>query len=176
MATPALRISAWLQSTYPLVVFAGEKTFRFLPRPEQERRERGRECQRVEGRDEYRDCDRQSELLVEPTLNAAHERNWQEDRREDQRDADHRPGDLLHRLRRCIDRRHPFLDMTLDRLHDHNRVIHDQANGEHEREQRQRVDREAQERKRGEGPNERHRHGNDRAERRANSAGRGRRR
>ena len=56
--------------------------------------------------------------------------------------------------------------MTLDRFHDHNRVVHDQPNREHEREQRQGIDREAQEWKCRERPDERHRHGNDRDERR----------
>ena len=53
-----------------------------------------------------------------------------------------------------------------DRFHDHNRVVHDEANREHEGEQRQRVDRETQQRKHGEGADQRHRHGNHRDERR----------
>ena len=56
--------------------------------------------------------------------------------------------------------------MLFHRFHDDNRVVHDEANSEHEGEQRQRVDREPQQRKHGEGADERHRHGNQRDERR----------
>ncbi len=46
----------------------------------------------------------------------------------------------------------------LNRLHDHDRIVDDQADGEDETEQRQRVDGETEQRKRRERPDERHRH------------------
>ncbi len=53
-----------------------------------------------------------------------------------------------------------------DRFHDHNRVVHDETDREHQTEQRQGVDRETQQGKDGERADERHRHGNHRDERR----------
>ena len=63
--------------------------------------------------------------------------------------------------------RHPLLDVVLDRLDDDDRVVDDEADGQHEAEERQRVDREAEEREEREGADERHRHGEERDERRA---------
>ena len=44
-------------------------------------------------------------------------------------------------LQRGVPRRHPLFDVVLHRLHDDDRIVDDQADGEHEAEQRQRVDR-----------------------------------
>ncbi len=53
-----------------------------------------------------------------------------------------------------------------DRFDDDNRVVDDQTDGEHQAEQRQRVDRETQQRKDGEGADQRNRDGDHRDERR----------
>ena len=50
---------------------------------------------------------------------------------------------LGHRLEGRVARRHPLLDVVLDRLDDDDGVVDDQADRQHQPEQRQRVDREA---------------------------------
>ena len=47
-------------------------------------------------------------------------------------------------LQRRVARRHPFLDVVLHRLDDDDGVVHDEADREHEAEERQRVHREAE--------------------------------
>ena len=70
-------------------------------------------------------------------------------------------------LQRRVVGRHALLDVVLDRLDDDDRVVDDQADGEHEPEERQRVDREAEQREDGERADERDRHREQRDERRA---------
>ena len=138
-----------------------------VARLQQHRRQRRRQRQRVERRDQHGDGDRDGELLVQPSLNAGHEADRDEHRRENERDADDRSGHFLHRLQRRVARRHALLDVMLHRLDDDNRIVDDQADGEHEAEQRQRVDREAEQREHREGADQRDRHGDHRNERRA---------
>ena len=64
-------------------------------------------------------------------------------------------------------RRHAFLDVVLDRLHDDDRVVHHEADRQHQAEQRQRVDGKAEQREEDERPDERDRHGQQRNQRRA---------
>ena len=62
---------------------------------------------------------------------------------EHQPDRDHRPGDLVHRPDRRLARRHPLLDVVLDRLDHHDRVVDHDADGQHQAEERQVVEAEA---------------------------------
>ena len=71
------------------------------------------------------------------------ERARDEHRRQHQADRDDRPGDLLHRLDRRLARRQAVLDVVLDRLDDHDRVVDHDADGQHQAEQRQVVQAEA---------------------------------
>ena len=59
----------------------------------------------------------------------------------------------------------PFFDVVLHRLDDDDRIVDDEADGEDEAEERQRVDREAEQRKHRERADERHRHRDHRDER-----------
>ena len=61
----------------------------------------------------------------------------------------------------------PFFDVMLDRFHDDDGVIDDQTDGEHESEERERVDGEPEERKKHEGADQRDGHGAERDQRRA---------
>ena len=70
-------------------------------------------------------------------------------------------------LQRRVPRAHPFFDVMLHRLDDDDRIVDDQADREHEAEERQRVDREAEQREDGERADQRHRHGEHRDQRRA---------
>ena len=78
-----------------------------------------------------------------------------------------RPGHLLHRLDRRFLRLHAVLDVVHHRLDDDDRVVDDDADGEHEAQQREHVDREAEQREEHERADERHRHGQQRNQRRA---------
>ena len=62
---------------------------------------------------------------------------------EHQADGDDRAGDLLHRLDRRLPRRQAVLDVMLDGLDDDDGVIDDDADGQHQAEQRQVVQAEA---------------------------------
>jgi hypothetical protein len=86
---------------------------------------------------------------------AADERDGNEHGREDQRDPDHRRGDLLHGLERRVTRAHAVLDVVHDRLDHDDGVVHHDADREHETEHRQRVDREAEQREEDEGADDR---------------------
>ena len=100
---------------------------------------------------------------VIPPMNADRD----EHRGQDQRDRDDRARTSSIALERGLARRHALLDVVLDRLDDDDRVVDDEADGEHEAEERQRVDREAEQREHGERADERHRHGDQRDQRRA---------
>ena len=65
---------------------------------------------------------------------------------EHQRDGDDRPGHLVHRLDGRLARRQPVLDVMLDGLDHDDGVVHDDADGQHQPEQRQVVQAEAERR------------------------------
>ena len=136
-----------------------------LPRPQQQRGQGWAERQRVERRDDHRHGDGDGELLVELAGDAGNEGGGHEHRGQDQGDGDHRPGDLVHRLEGRVARRQPVLDVVLDRLDDDDGVVDDDADRQHQAEQRQRVDREPEQREDGEGADQRHRHREQRNER-----------
>ncbi len=133
--------------------------------PEQARRQRRRQRQRIDRRDHRRNRNGHCELLVELAGDAGQEGHRHEHRAQHQRDRDDRPGDLLHRLVRRGQRAAAFLDVALDVLHDHDRIVHDDADRQHEPEQRQGVDREAEQQQRGERPDDRHRYRDQRDDR-----------
>ena len=137
-----------------------------LPRPEQERGERGAERQRVERGDDRRRGDRHRELLEELADDPLDERARDEHRRQYQADCEDRPGDLLHRLDRGVPRPHSVLDVVLDRLDDHDRVVNDDPDRQHQPEQRQVVEAEPERGQNREGADDRHRHGDQRDHRR----------
>ena len=134
---------------------------------EHHRAERRRQRQGHEGRKADRHGDRERELLVEDACHAAEERDRHKDGGEHDGDGDDRPLDLVHRALRRIDRRQALLHVLLDVLDDDDRVIDDEADGEHHREERQRVDGEIEHDERAERTDERDRHGEQRNDRRA---------
>ena len=75
------------------------------------------------------------------------------------------PRHLLHRLERRVLRRQAVLDVVLDRLDHDDRVVDDQADRQHQAEQRQRVDGEAEQREQCERADQRDRHGEQRNQR-----------
>ena len=112
---------------------AEESAARVLrPRTEDERAERGAQRERVERRDQDRERDGERELPVERPGDAGDERGGDEHARQHERDADERAAHLVHRLERRIARGQALLDLRLDRLDHHDRVVDDEADREHE--------------------------------------------
>jgi hypothetical protein len=134
---------------------------------QQQRGKRGRQRERVDGRDHRRDRDGHRELAVELTREAADEGQRHEHGHQHQRDGDDGARHLAHRAVGRFTRREPRLDVALHVLHHHDGVVHHDADRQHQPEQAQRVDREAQHVQHGKGTDHRHRHGQQRNDRRA---------
>ena len=118
------------------------RLFRSL-RPQQQGRQRRTERQRIEGRNQRRNRDRQGELPEELARDAADERAGHEHRAEDQPHGDHRPRDLRHGLDRGLARARPSLDIVLHGLDHDDGVVDDDADGQHQAEEREVVQAEA---------------------------------
>ena len=82
-----------------------------------------------------------------------------------QRDGDERAADLVHGLVSGLARRQALAQIALDVLDDDDRVIDDDADREHETEQRQSVERDPHRRHDGERADQRHGDGDDRNDR-----------
>ena len=63
------------------------------------------------------------------------------DRRQRDRHRDDRPDQLARRVDRRLHRPLALVQVPLDVLHHHDRIVHDEADREDDREQRQQVDR-----------------------------------
>ncbi len=85
-----------------------------------------------------------------------------EHRAQHQRDRDQRAADLVHGLVGGFARAQARAQFPLDVLHHHDGVVHHDADGEHQAEQRQIVQREAEGGHHEEGPDQRYRDGDDR--------------
>ena len=109
--------------------------------PQQQRGERWAERERVKRGKQNGNRDRHRELLVELAGDSGNKRRWYKDRGENQRDADNGSGKLVHRFQRRVLRRHALLDVPLDTFDHDDRVVHHQADCQHQPEKRQRVDR-----------------------------------
>ena len=77
------------------------------------------------------------------------------------------PAHFAHGELGGLARRQPLRDVPLDVLDDDDGVVDHDADGQHQPEQRQRVDREAEREQHGERADDRHRHGDQRNDRRA---------
>ena len=167
MAEADVSVRAFFKPAIEQAEEATEQPAFLLARFEQQGRERRRQRQSVEGRNQHRDGYRHRELIVQAALNARQKGHRQEDRRENQSNRNHRPGDFFHRLQRRVARRHAFFDVMLDGFDDDDGVVNDEADGQHQPEQRQRVDRKSEHREEGERADQRHRHGDHRDQRRS---------
>jgi len=67
-----------------------------------------------------------------------------EHRHQHQRDADHRPHQLVHRLDRRVVTGHAFVDVARHAFHDHDGVVDHDADRQHDAEQGREVDGEAE--------------------------------
>ena len=158
-------VEATEESAEHFVHAAGQRIGLRAVRLEQQGGQRRAQRQRVDRRDHGGDRDRQRELLVELAGQAGDERDRHEHGDEHQRDRDDRAADFLHGLVRRFARRQAVADVSLDVLDDHDRVVDHDADGEHQAEQRQRVDREAERQHQRERADDRHRHREQRNDR-----------
>ena len=117
----------------------------------------GTEGQRVECRNHRGNRDGQRELLKEPPDNPGDEDAGNEDRTQDQSHRNHRSGDFIHRFDRRLARHRPLFKVPLDRLDNHNCIVNNDTNGEHQSEQCQRIQTETKNRHRGKRSDHRHR-------------------
>ena len=131
-------------------------------RLEQQGRERWRQRERYHCRDDGRSGDRERELPVELARDTGDEGRWNENRAEDERDRDQGAADFVHGLVGGLAWAHAGPQIALHVLHDHDGVVHHDANGKDEAEQRQIIEREAERRHDEEGSDQRDRDGNDR--------------
>ena len=137
---------------------------RRLARLEQPRGERRAQRQRVERRDDGRDRNRQRELAVElagqPLTNAVGMNTAQSTSAIAMIGPD--TSSIAVASRRAAT---TPLDVPLHVLHHHDRIVDDDADREHEAEERQRVEREAHPQHHGERADQRHGHGDERDDR-----------
>ena len=136
-------------------------------RLQQQRGQGGRQGERHESRDRGRGGDGDGELLVEGALQAGDERRRQEHRDQHQGDRDQRAADLVHGLVCGFLGRHALRQVALDVLDHDDGVVDDDADRQHQAEQRQRVEGDAHRGHDGERPDQRDRDGEDRDDRRA---------
>ena len=140
--------------------------------PQQHAAQRRRQGQRVDGRDQHRDRNGNGELPEELAGDAGHEGDRHEDREQHQGDRDDRRGDLGHRPLGGLPRGEVgmLLHHALDVLDDHDGVVDDDADGQHQGEERDGVRRVAHRLQGDEGPDQAHGHGERRDQRRAQAA------
>ena len=125
---------------------------------EQHRAQGRGERQGVECGDDGGDGDGDGELFVKLAGQPADEGGGNEHRAQHQRGGDNRAGDFAHGPAGGFKRGQPQGDVALDVFNHHNRVIHDDPDGQHQPEERKRIDAEAQGQHHAEGADERHRH------------------
>jgi hypothetical protein len=119
-----------------------------------------RQRQRDEAGDDHRPRQRQREFDEEPPGAPRREGQRCKHRGQGHRHRQHREADLAHALQCRLERRHQvaaaFLDVAEDVLQHDDRVVDDEADGQHQRQQGQRVDGEARRRHQGEGADQAH--------------------
>ena len=113
---------------------------------EQDGAQRGRKREGIERRDDGRDGDGDGELLVELAGKPADEGGGNEHGAEHQGGGDDRAGDLAHGAFGGVDGRQTEGDIALDVFDDDDGVVHDDADGQHQAEQREVIDGKAQRR------------------------------
>ena len=120
-----------------------------------------RKRQRIERGDHRRDGNGDGELFVKLTGEAADKCRGHKHGAQHQRRGDNRPGDLVHRAFGGVEGRQSEGDIALDVFDNHDGVVHHDADGQHQTEQRQRVDAEAEGEHHGKRSDEGHGHGGE---------------
>ncbi len=136
-------------------------------RLEKNRAERRAQGERDEAGDHRRGSDGGRKLREKQARDPGDEGGRNEDGAERQRYGDQRAGHLVHRVVRGLARRQAERHVALDILDHHDGVVDDDADGQHQAEQRQVVDRGAERGEDRKGANQRDRDGDHRDDRRA---------
>ena len=133
-------------------------------RTEQDGAQRRRKRERVDGGQQHRHRNGDCKLAEQFTGNARNERDRHEDRQQNQRDRDNRRCDFRHRALARFRRRKLgiLFHYALDVLDHHDSVVDDDADGQHDGEQRDGVGGIADRLERNKCTNKTHRHGNRR--------------
>ena len=111
--------------------------------PQDARAQHRREREREEARNENRAGERERELDEQPAGAAGGERHRRVHGSERERHRHDRETHLAHAAERRLHRLHAFLDVAVDVLEHDDRIVDDQPDRQHEREESERVDREA---------------------------------
>ena len=152
-----------------LIEFSGEPGFVLLA-AEQLRAHHRREGERNEARDDDGPRQSEGEFAKENAGDAGDKADWRVNGGERDGHGDDRQRDLVGAPDRRIERRHALLDVAVDVLHHHNRVVDHETDAEHERQQREQIDRIAERHQRDHHADQRKRDGDDRNEGRAQIA------
>ena len=131
-------------------------------RLQQQRGHCRRQGQRDDEGDHRRPGDRKRELAVELSGDARDEGRRHEHRAQHEGNGDQGGTHLIHALVRGLARGEAGRDVALDVLHHDDRIVHHDADGEHQAEQGKVVERETEQRHEEEGADERYRDGDDR--------------
>ena len=138
---------------------AHQRSARVLLRLQNQRTQRRTQRQCVERRQEHGSGDRERELSIDLTGDPSEKGDRDEHRGEDARNRDDRTRHFLHCLDGRVARAHAEVDLVLHRLDDHDCIVNDNADRQHEPEHAGHVDGEAEERKQRERSNDGHWHG-----------------
>ena len=112
-----------------LVHAAGQRVFGRVVALKQQRRQRGRQRQRVDGRNHGGNRNRQRKLFVELARQPADEGQRHKHGDQHQRNRDDGPGHLAHGLVGSLARGQPGLDVALHVFDHHDGVVHHNADG-----------------------------------------------
>ncbi len=154
---------------YP--VEEGGKPARLGPgRFQQARTHHRRQGERDDAGDDDRTREGEREFAKQRAGQTGDKANWRIDRGKRDRHRNHRRGDLVRALQGRVARGHPLFHVAIDIFNDDDRVVHDETDRQHEREQGQEVQRIAKREKNCHHADERKRNGHDRDNRRAQIA------
>ena len=136
-------------------------------RLEQNGAQRWAERKRHEAGNDRRSRYRDRELAEELARDAGNEGCGNEHGRQHNGNGDQGAADLVHRLVRGIARRQAALQISFDVLDDDDRIVDDNADRQHQTEQREIVERKSESRENGKRADQRNRNGDDRDHRSA---------
>ncbi len=137
---------------------------------QQHRAHHRRQGDRNDARDDDGAGEGEGELAEQRPGDAAEKADRRVDRGQGQGHRDHRAGDLARPDQRRLRRGAALLDVAVDVFDDHDRVVDDEPDRQHHRQQGQQVEAEAQGRHQGPGADQRQRDRDDRDHHRAQAA------
>ncbi len=137
------------------------RTLPFILRtgPQKLAAKRGRERERNDRRNKNRGAQGYRKFAEKASDQSSHQKNWNKDRHEREAYRNDRKSDLLRTLQGGLERGLSLLDMSHDVFNHDDGIIHQKANRDGERHQRDIVEAESTQPHDGESPRQRERHG-----------------